>query len=296
MILGMNKRYWLRGGIISMVILTILSVVTILIEFVDIFEVIAFPAYIALLGLGMRGTPAGIGEIVVTMIIAIAVTLALYFAIGALLGFLYGKFRARKNIVIIGTVLLATVGFFIYHISTPAQYGKYSINDCSNPFLQLKKYFDINQCYATIAQIDKDISVCDLLPDTRGNTGKDYCYFIVGSELRDYAICEQIPQDEFKGYRDQCISSVSLRKGECDVNQSQSAKDYCYLYQSNSVRVTARDNRCDIYEEPKLAQLCTKAVNGEVTIDDFCQVIVDPQLQVQCYGYNLDAVRVNYYR
>jgi len=132
------------------------------------------------------------------------------------------------------------------------------------------------------------------LPNERGNFGKDACYAAIGGEKHEYEICNKIPEDNFKDSREQCIEDVARRKGECEVIPRQVGKDYCYLYQSESIQVTARDKRCDVYKEPRLADLCGKHLRGEITLQAMCGKIVDAKLQQQCLTYNINSVHVNY--
>ena len=166
------------------------------------------------------------------------------------------------------------------------------ISHTSNSYKTYSGIF--SQCRSSVAVAKQDLSLCDTLPDERGNFGKDNCYALIGGEKHDYAICNMIPKDSPKDYQNRCIEDVARRKGECDVIPEQIGKDYCYLYQSESVRVYARDNRCDVYKEPKLADLCVKHLSGEITLNAMCNKIVDTALKQQCLTYNINSVHVNY--
>lgn len=111
---------------------------------------------------------------------------------------------------------------------------------------------------------------------------------------RDYSICEKIPQDARKDYRYRCIKDVARRKGECGVIPEQMGRDYCYLYQFQSIMLMVRDNRCDIYKEPRLADLCVRYLQGQVDKNTLCSPIVNQGLQQECLYYNMDGIRVNY--
>ncbi len=149
-------------------------------------------------------------------------------------------------------------------------------------------------CRSSVAIAKQDLSLCDTLPNERGNFGRDACYAAIGGEKHGYEICNKIPEDNFKDSRERCIEDVARRKGECEVIPKQAGKDYCYLYQSESVQVTARDKRCDVYKEPKLADLCGKHLRGEITLQTMCGKIVDAKLQRQCLTYNINSVHVDY--
>jgi hypothetical protein len=151
-----------------------------------------------------------------------------------------------------------------------------------------------SQCRSSVAVARQDLALCDTLPDEAGNFGKNSCYALIGGDKKDYGICNKIPADDFKNYRNRCIVDVAQRKGECEVIPSQTSKDYCYLYQWQSIRVVAKDNRCDIYTEPKLAQFCASTRNGELTVAAMCNEIVDSKLKQECLNFNLNSMRINY--
>gem|GEM_PF-1570874 len=71
-------------------------------------------------------------------------------------------------------------------------------------------------------------------------------------------------------------------------------RDYCYLYQFQSIMLMVRDNRCDIYKEPRLADLCVRYLQGQVDKNTLCSPIVNQGLQQECLYYNMDGIRVNY--
>ncbi len=145
--------------------------------------------------------------------------------------------------------------------------------------------------YVSVAK--QDLSLCDKLPDQRSNISKYACYAAIGSNKHDEEICNMIPTDSLGGDRSVCVQAVARVKGDCDI-LSGTGKDYCYLYQSQSVRVSARDNRCDVYSESKPRALCEKYVSNKITVTEDCNRILDISLRQQCTSYNLNFVKVNY--
>lgn len=143
--------------------------------------------------------------------------------------------------------------------------------------------------FVTVAK--HNLSLCDALPNERGNFGKDGCYAAIGEENKDYTTCKKIPDEDS---RNNCIETVARMKGECEVISTQTGKDYCYLYQSNSIQVTTRDKRCDIYQEPRLTDLCGKVLHGEITLEAMCSKIADAKLKQECLTYNISLVHVTY--
>lgn len=151
--------------------------------------------------------------------------------------------------------------------------------------------------YVSVAK--QDLSLCDTLPSGHSTTGKEACYTAVATSKHDYSTCDSIPLPsdpigDPRNERASCIESIARIKGDCDMISGQGGKDYCYLYQSQSVRVSARDNRCDVYVESKPRALCEKYVNNKITLSEDCNRIVDTSLRQQCVSYNLNSVKVNY--
>lgn len=140
----------------------------------------------------------------------------------------------------------------------------------------------------------QDLSLCDTIQEGRGNFTRYACYATIGTNKHDYGICSKIPNNEVGGNYDSCVTAVARVKGDCDKITGQSGKDYCYLIQSNSVRVSARDGRCDVYSEPVPRALCEKYVSNKITVNEDCNRIVDTSLRQQCTSYNLNSIRVNY--
>lgn len=148
-------------------------------------------------------------------------------------------------------------------------------------------------CRYNVSVKKQDLSLCDTLPNQRSTISKYACYAAIGSDKHDQGICNMIPVDSPGDDRSTCVQAVTLIKGDCDVISGMS-RDYCYLYQSQSVRVSARDNRCDIYSEVNPRKLCEKYVSNEITVKDDCGRIADISLRQQCVNYNLDSVNVIY--
>lgn len=145
--------------------------------------------------------------------------------------------------------------------------------------------------YVSVAK--QDLSLCDQLPNERSNFSKYACYSAIGSSKQDESICNLIPANSPGGDRSACITAVARVKGDCEV-LSGSGRDYCYLYQSNAVRVSAKDNRCDVLLGVKSRALCEKYVKNEITVSEDCNRIVDTNLRQQCMSYDVSSVRVNY--
>lgn len=149
------------------------------------------------------------------------------------------------------------------------------------------------RCYSRIAVKQGNLSLCDKLPDHRSNDSKYTCYSLIGAQKHDYSICNQIPDSSpSSDEKPRCISSVARAKGECSILSS-TEKDTCYLYQSRSVRLIARERLCEqTYKEQKPLTLCQQYMNKQITVQEDCNRIVDPSLRGQCVNYNLNAVRL----
>lgn len=146
------------------------------------------------------------------------------------------------------------------------------------------------RCYSAVAVDQNNISLCDKLPDYRSNDGRYTCYSLIGSNKNDYSVCDLIPDSSDE--KSTCTTYVARNKGECE-KLSGTNRDACYLYQSQNVRLIARDRVCETYyKEPKLIALCQQYKNGKITIQADCGRIIDPTLKNQCINYDLSSVRL----
>lgn len=290
-----QKRYWLRGGIITTVVLSILVFIFLKLGFTDVFTFFAPALFSGMLGLGMRTTPASTSEVYQTLTIAFIITVVSYFIIGVILGFVYGKIRPRKKLFVSFICFIIFGLFLITYLNIPFNYGNFSISDCNNPIMLMKKGFYKDICYSAIAKEKQDLSLCEKLPNNSGNYGRDACVSAIAGDKKDYTLCEQMSAYASKGIDyDRCIEAIANRKGECDVIPRQIGRDYCYLYQWETMKVTVRDNRCDIYKETARINSCEDYKNGQLTPVDACNKIVDKELKNQCLNYSGNGVRVEY--
>ncbi|MHA1873278.1 MAG: hypothetical protein ACTSVB_04105 [Candidatus Heimdallarchaeaceae archaeon] len=217
-----NLSYWIKGGILAILISIIIVPLSIFIamNFLgaedNVIWFLAPEFFMALLSLGMRGTPAGIVELIITLGVSTIIFLVRFFIIGAVLGIIYNKlkFRNKGKFFVIGLILLWII--FLLFVSYRTQrfssaYGSVdSPGDCESIFRKGIENFDINRCYKDLAIKNEDLSICDRIKIFRGSDDyKWFCYEEVAHAKDDSSICNLIPE---KTYNEHNVETMR-RKG-----------------------------------------------------------------------------------
>ena len=81
----MNKRYWLRGSVVSLIIGVIL---------IAFYKIGLLPVALLFWGLQVPYPGSELNELIILVIISVV----FYFIVGAVLGWLYGKIKNRKSL------------------------------------------------------------------------------------------------------------------------------------------------------------------------------------------------------
>ncbi len=246
--------------------------------------------FVASLGLGMRGTPASTSEVITTLIFAISLTVILYFIAGVVVSQFYRKVikpRGRKTIIVFFIFVVIFIAGLLFYESRVSYIGA-TISSCQGLNIsRLKKDFNIQSCLYEVARTTKDPVACDQIP--QNNYRRRDCVIGVAREKMDYKICDLLSN---KYEKNNCLFGIAMVKGECSVLDSSSA-NYCYLYGSQSILTSARDNRCDIFRTDQQVQ-CEKFKNGNITIQDLCKNITDIKIKNQCLSQSIDGIQVKY--
>ena len=242
----MNWRkwpYWVKGGIIAIPAAILLLPMTFaLARFFgageDLIMFIAPELLIALMGLGMRGTPAGILEIIGVLGLFGLITLLRIFVMGAVLGLIYGKVASKKTFwtCLILIWLLLTAGIAYKTASTfDVYYSSDSSEDCRSLFNKGINKFDTNWCYKELAVKKQDYTICDNIqePSSIEKFPEDYkafCYESVAQAKQDPSICPLIPPYTLTEYgkrnrRDACYVHFTM----CGEVVDEGWKEQCYL-------------------------------------------------------------------
>lgn len=247
--------------------------------------------YVAMLGLGMRGTPASTDEFVTTFIFVILLTVLMYFIAGNLIYLFYTKVIKPKGKLVASIffilIIILITSFTFYQ--SKVSYNNETVSSCQGfNISKLKKHFDTRDCLYNVSRMTDDPLACEQIPEN--DHRKSNCVMNIAEKKIDYKICDLLSDTVDKK---NCLSGVALIKGECSVLNPTSA-DYCYLYNSESIRVHARDNRCDVFRTDQNEQSCEKFKNGTITIQDLCKNITDTTLKDQCLYRSINGIRVRY--
>jgi len=313
----MNKKDWLAGGII-LVIFGLIKWIMFLYGISSVyrgylFEIVSFlePFSINFLWILYPSLETlGDGGTVVSVIFGrsfpffFGYFIIFHFVIGAVIGLIYTKLSGRirlRNFVAILLIIWLIFSTYIY-LNSPDSYGNTilhslagSTKSCSL-ISTLFPRFDKDRCLFGLAQKTLDLSACEKMPPgSNDSSDRSECYSFVATEKRDYTICnDKIPEAEFPDYFRGCISQVAGLRGECEMNPGSDAKDHCYLYQSEGLRVSARDNRCDIYKDQRRFALCEQYIKKEITTGTLCSKIADPEIKEKCLTASIDGIQVCY--
>ncbi len=222
-----NKPYWLRGGLIAIPLSVLLVPVSFFLARVfgagQTITWYLIPEFLlTAMDLGMRGTPAGMGETITKLLLATIIFLTRVFVIGAILGALYGLFSRWKKqkyfIAFLAAIFLIGIAAMSYR--TKNVYEAYSEvsspQDCESSSKKLIENFGVAQCYHQLAQKQSDIRICDLIDTVESEQyvtadTKWFCYEEVAHKKNDPSICEKIPAETFNehnvntGRRDGCF-------------------------------------------------------------------------------------------
>lgn len=155
---------------------------------------------------------------------------------------------------------------------------------------------EINEdgCYGVIAKKRNDEKLCAKIGN---NDIRRNCYSFIAENKKEYQICENIPKNDLE-YRN-CIFGIAFAKGECEKLKEKTGDSYysdtCYSYQTSTIRITSKDNRCDVNKDGTSRDLCEKLKFHKATVEDLCQRITDPIRKKNCLIKDVSSTRVNYF-
>lgn len=251
-----------------------------------------FPVlYGAAFGLGLRATPATHDETVTTLTTAILITVIIYFVAGVAVSEFFRKIikpRGKKTIVGFFIVVILFISGFLFYESRVSYAGE-TVASCQGfSFNKLKKGFSTADCLNAVSKVANDSSACEQIP--QNDYRRRGCVMNVAWEKMDYKICDLLSDQHDKK---SCLSQVAATRGECSVLDTNAA-NYCYLYRSQTIRTSARDNRCDTFRTDLQDQYCEEFRRGNVTIQDLCKNITDATLKNECLHQSIGNIKVNY--
>jgi hypothetical protein len=194
----MKEKYWLKGGIIFTIVMSIFATIAFYVKAIGVFTYVAPAAFVGFLSLGMRGTPAQTSEVIQTLVMALGITLISYFIVGMILGVIYKRIKGNKILTAVGFIIVAMALGSVVYLGTTPNYT--SVSQCESSITRLRQGFREDMCYWQVARVKQDITICNSLPDNRGNFSKYGCYTTVASDTRNSSICEKIPSTDEFGY------------------------------------------------------------------------------------------------
>ena len=259
----------------------------------DIIWVIIPEIFIAALGLGMRGTPAGAIETALTLGAAFIILFSRIFAIGAFIGWLYGKCKTHNmGALFLGSLallLILLLGFSSYATQDPwaAYDAVQSPDECDDTLKRLINNFDTNRCYLHLAVNNKNISVCDHIKkrssiEKAPEDFKWFCYEEVAHAADDVTLCELIQEETYNkhgvstGRRDVCFrwfgacdrisdSDIGGWKDDCLKTKASTENDpsWCENITNNFYKDSCflTFNICDRITRPEMREQC---LNGRI--------------------------------
>ena len=217
---------------------------------------------------------------------------AVWFTIGIIIamlfkkcGYIYSKLAHSKTarILFFLVPVLILVGM-VYRYSPVTLSSYTSQQSCEAfSFLRLKTNSNLEYCYLKVAEKLKDPSICDLMRDN--HRGREDCLRHIAADLQDFTVCDRFAETLS---RDHCINMVAHVRGECE-KLSGPGRDYCYQANAASLRVSARDNRCDLLRGAKSRELCEQHRMNMITTADLCDKIIDTDLKSQCMNHSIDG-------
>ncbi len=238
-----NWPYWIKGGLLAIPLSIIIVPLSFFITYrfgadEDATQQLLAPGLLGVvMSLGMRGTPAGTEEAIITWIIASLIFALRVFIMGAIIGALYGVFakRNKRKMFFIGLVavyigLLGALSYRFHNVSA-VYYSVSSPKDCASAFKKGIVNFDENRCYLDLAERKQDVHICDNIknPSVAVESPEGFrvrCYQDVAYAAKDPSVCEIVPGGLSE--RDDCYARLSL----CDKISSGNG-DYCYTQRAS---------------------------------------------------------------
>lgn len=275
--------YWLKGGIIAIPLsILIIPLAFFLALYLGAGEGIEWylapDLYAAAMGLGMRGTPAGTYETILTVAIAFTIFLLRTFAVGAVIGALYGYFSKKNKgkLFLLCLLVFGIVYLFFISYNTKLIWDLYrsfdSPDECNKMTNWFVKSFDKNRCYQYFAVKNKDVKICDNIVhassiEKNPEDFKWFCYEEVAHKKDDPSICELISGESYKKYGCfvwfriyKCDEMDDKWRDKCYEGKAQFEKNasFCENIENsfNKDRCFGRLNMCGRIEDVQLKQLC----------------------------------------
>ncbi len=284
---------WLKAGLLGILVLGGFLFVTgqKLLYFAPAF-------YIGSLGLGMRGEPASLVEVILTLSIAYSITAISYFIIGMLVGGLvrYSPWTRYWAQITIGILLVICI-FFMMLVDYSAKkeitnrfHIGYSAEDCEKLPMNAQAYCysDIYQtlepdpmickkilpsyqdrrenCAKRVGSTFENVDSCDIFTDAIENTE---CLHGLAIAQKSLSICESIPSNvTLSGYstpiRDLCINEVAVASSNlelCTQVQSIEEQQDCII----NLAIQQKDiTVCEKIQEPHWNMYCVCGFEKQV--------------------------------
>ncbi|MCU0653715.1 MAG: hypothetical protein MUD10_05660 [Candidatus Pacebacteria bacterium] len=141
---------------------------------------------------------------------------------------------------------------------------------------------DKEKCYALVARVTADASVCDRIPVPYADlNAKDDCYREAARTAQDESICPKITDT---WYKDWCYANVAVAKLDisiCDRSSDQDAKDECW---SNLAEAKSDLSICEAIAEAKNRDDCYIDLARSMKRSDLCdRLVARDYLKDNCY-------------
>ncbi len=292
-----NWQYWIKGGLLaipaSIIIIPLTLFITRLLSAGQ--EIIWFLApefAVAAFGLGMRGTPPAMSEVLSTLIIVGGIFIVRSFIIGAVLGAIYGIFANRniRKIFFIGLLILYALGIgFLSHKTKDVSVAYNLVNnpeDCLSSSNKGIDNFDVNHCYQALALKNQDLTICDNIKtesifEKAPEDFKAFCYEEVIYAKNDSSLCSLISPETYNDYnvatgrRDSCYDRFKLCEKISDAN----SRDSCYMSKAEYFNDTSA---CTMVSANNVDECYTRAGSTNKNIS-LCQKIKDQDKKQTCF-------------